>query len=47
MTYGKSENFGKVDIKNGPITNSKQRATDIEKGPVPPRPPLSKKGVYS
>ena len=44
MTYGKSRNFGKVDIKNGPITNSIQRATDIEKGPVFAKPLLSELG---
>jgi len=44
ITYGKSGNFGKVDIKNGPITNSKRRATDIENEPVFAKPLLSELG---
>ena len=47
MTYGKSGNFGKVDNQNGPITNSKRRATDIEKGPVFAKPLLSELKVVN
>jgi hypothetical protein len=31
---GKAEILARSIIKNGPITNSKRRPTDIEKGPV-------------
>ena len=35
---GKAEILARSIIKNGPITNSKRRATDIEKGPVFAKP---------
>ena len=41
---GKAEILARSIIKNGPITNSKRRATDIEKGPVFAKPLLSELG---
>jgi hypothetical protein len=40
----KAEILARSIIKNGPITNSKRRATDIEKGPVFAKPLLSELG---